>query len=174
MNWINWLSFCTVVGGILIYTKFCRKKINSGQDYFVSDRKTHLFALVATLVMTELNTSTLVGFAGMGYQFGSSAVSLSLVFLVGLMFYAVSVAKKWKKFDGIAVTTYFSKRYHPLLGSFSAILMIIAMVGFSANYIKSLTLLFNPLFPYINEWVISACFCVLMLIVTLKKGLLLL
>ncbi len=171
MNWINWVSFSVVICGILIYTQFCRKKIDTGQSYFVSDRKTHIFALVATLVMTELNTSTLVGFAGMGYQFGYSAVSLSLVFLLGLLFYALTVAKKWKKFDGIAVTTYFSKRYHPLIGSFSAILMIIAMIGFSANFIKSLTLLFNPLFPHLSEWAISGGFCFLMLVVTLKKGL---
>jgi solute:Na+ symporter, SSS family len=171
MNLINWLSFSVIIVGILIYTKFCRKKIDTGQSYFVSDRETHLFALVATLVMTELNTSTLVGFAGLGYKFGYSAISLSLVFLVGLLFYALSVAKKWKRFDGIAVTTYFSKRYHPLLGSFSAILMIIAMIGFSANFIKSLTLLFNPMFPSVNEWFISGSFCFVMLIVTLRKGL---
>jgi len=96
MNWINWISFGTVISGILVYTQFRRKKIDIGQSYFVSE-KTPIFVLVATLVMTELNTSTLVGFAVFGYKFGYSPISFFLVFLFGLLFYALTVAKKMEE-----------------------------------------------------------------------------
>ena len=86
--------------------------------------------------MTELNTSTLVGFASLGYIYGFSAGLLAFVFLIGLLFYAISVAKKWKQFDGISVTTYFEKRYNPFIGYLTAIILLVAMIGFSANYIK--------------------------------------
>ena len=112
------------------------KRTHTAQEYFVSNRKTTLFALIATLVMTELNTSTLVGFASLGYIYGFSAGLLAFVFLIGLLFYAISVAKKWKQFDGISVTTYFEKRYNPFIGYLTAIILLVAMIGFSANYIK--------------------------------------
>jgi Na+/proline symporter len=98
-------------------------------------------------------------------------MSLSLVFLIGLIFYALTVAKKWKAFDGISVTTYFEKRYNPFIGYITAIILLIAMIGFSANYIKSLTLIFNPLFPQFNEWQLSGIFCFVMALITLRGGL---
>lgn len=171
MTIIDWISFFIIVAGLLLYTKLCKKKIDSNQRYFVSDKKTNLFALTATLVMTELNTSTLVGFAGLGYKFGNSAIFLSLVFFFGLLFYALVVAKKWKKFDGIAVTEFFSARYHPFFGIISASFMIFAMIGFSANFLKSLTMFFEPVFPLFCEWVLSGFFCLIMLSVTIEKGL---
>jgi len=154
-----------------IITILVNKRTHTAQEYFVSNRKTTLFALIATLVMTELNTSTLVGFASLGYIYGFSAGLLAFVFLIGLLFYAISVAKKWKQFDGISVTTYFEKRYNPFIGYLTAIILLVAMIGFSANYIKSLTLIFSPLFPHLNEWVLSGLFCAIMALITLRGGL---
>ncbi len=156
---------------VAFFTFSSQKNTHSAQSYFVSNKKTSLFALIATLVMTELNTSTLVGFASLGYSYGHSAVTLALVFLIGLLFYAITVAKKWKAFDGITVTTFFENRYNKSIGYLSAIILLIAMIGFSANYIKSLTLIFSPLFPNFNEWELSGIFCLLMAIITLRGGL---
>ena len=171
MTVLNWLSFTVIIFFVGYFIYRSQAQTYSAETYFVSDKKTPLFALVATLVMTELNTSTLVGFASLGYQFGHSAVSLALVFLIGLLFYAITVAKKWKAFDGISVTTYFEKRYNQFIGYVSAIVLLTAMLGFSANYIKSLTLIFSPLFPGFNEWVLSGVFCIIMLILTIRGGL---
>ena len=55
-------------------------------DYYTAGKKIGFFALTATLVMTELNTSTLIGFSSLGYIYGFSAISLGLVFLLGLFF----------------------------------------------------------------------------------------
>lgn len=145
-------------------------KTNSSQTYFVANKEIGMFALVATLVMTELNTSTLLGFTSLGAIYGNSAVSLALVFLVGLLFYAISVAKKWKGFDGVSVTTFFKRRYNNSIGYIAASILLVSMIGFSANYIKSLTLIFMPLFPSLNEWVLSGVFCIVMLIISLRGG----
>ncbi|MCF6775957.1 sodium:solute symporter [Thiotrichales bacterium 19X7-9] len=158
-----------IVVGILTFKS--QKKTLNTESYFVSNKKTALFALVATLVMTELNTSTLVGFASLGYGYGSSAVSLSLVFLFGLMFYAITVAKKWKAFDAVSVTTYFDYRYNKLIGLIAKTILTLAMIGFSANYIKSLTLIFLPVFPNLNEWFVSGVFCLIMSLITIRGGL---
>ncbi|MFT6834837.1 MAG: SSS family solute:Na+ symporter [Francisellaceae bacterium] len=171
MTIINWISFAILIFIVAFITFKTQKKTKNAQSYFVSNKKTTLFALVATLVMTELNTSTLVGFASLGYHYGFSAVSLALVFLIGLLFYAISVAKKWKSFDGISITTYFEKRYNKSIGYVSAIILLLAMIGFSANYIKSLTLIFAPLFPGLNEWTLSGLFCLIMSLITLRGGL---
>lgn len=161
-------------GGLIFlcgaYTVVHGTNAKSSEAYFVADRKTPLFALVATLVMTELNTSTLLGFASMGYIFGPSAILLGCVFLVGLLFYALTVAKQWKRFDGVTVTAYFSQRYNPIVGYFAAVILFISMLGFSANFLKSLTVVFSPLFPHLDPWVLSGIFCLLMMGITLRGG----
>lgn len=81
--------------------------MNNSEDYYTAGKNLGIFALTATLVMTELNISTLVGFSSLGYLYGFSALSLGIVFLVGLLFYSFSVAKKWKNFDAICVSEFF-------------------------------------------------------------------
>ncbi|NGX37878.1 MAG: hypothetical protein K1000chlam2_01044 [Chlamydiae bacterium] len=90
---------------------FFGMRVKKTASYWVADRKTSLFALTATLVMTEFNTATLIAFSSMGYLAGKRALFLPLVFLIGLLFYAVTVAKKWKAFNGLSVASFFSKRY---------------------------------------------------------------
>ena len=144
---------------------------NTNENYYVAGRRTTLFALTATLVMTELNTSTLIGFSSLGYIYGQSAIALGLVFLIGLVFYALSVAKKWKSFNAISVSEYFSQRYHPLFGILVAIYLWISMLGFGANFIKSIDIFTQALLPNINPWLSSGVLCLLMLGLTIRKGL---
>ena len=168
---LNWLSFISLITLITVIGYRGRRQAANAQHYFVSDKRTSLFALIATLVMTDLNTSTLVGFGSMGFRYGTSALGISCVFLFGLLFYALSVAKKWKAFDGVSVTTFFSQRYNPAIGYIAAAILLTAMIGFSANYVKSLTLIFQPLFPDMPQWLLSGLFCLLMAIITLRGGL---
>lgn len=65
----------------------------SDDDFLVANRRLSLFPLVATLVMTEFNASTLLAFTAAGYRAGPMAVALPLVFLVGLSFYTLTVAR---------------------------------------------------------------------------------
>ena len=69
-------------------------RVQREEDYLLASRNTGLFALTATLVMTEFNTTTLVAFSSVGYFAGWWGLSLPFVFLVGLAFYSVTVARQ--------------------------------------------------------------------------------
>lgn len=144
---------------------------HSDDDFLVADRRLSLFPLVATLVMTEFNTSTLLAFSAAGYRAGPMALALPMVFLVGLLFYTVTVARAWKRFDRLSVAELFAVRYSPALGRFASILLLASMVGFGATYVKSLGLLFAPFVPSLPAPVVSAALTLVVLVVTLPGGL---
>lgn len=141
------------------------------EDYYTAGKSLGIFALTATLVMTELNLSTLIGFSSLGYLYGFSALSLGMIFLIGLLFYSFVVAKKWKNFDAICVSEFFSQRYNHAFGLLVALCLLTAMGGFGANFIYSTTIYLEQIFPSYNHWLISAVACGLMLLFTIKDGL---
>lgn len=141
---LDLLGFLLLVGAIGLVG--WRRATDAGA-YTVASRDLSLLPLVATLVMTEFNTSTLLAFAAVGYRAGPMALALPAVFLVGLAFYTVTVARAWKRFDRLSVAELFSERYSPALGRTASVLLLLAMVGFTATYVKSLTLLFVPFAP---------------------------
>ncbi len=141
------------------------------ETFLVADRRVGLFPLTATLVMTEFNTATLLAFAAVGYRVGPRAIGLSAVFLIGLAWYTITVARKWKQYNGISVAGWFSRRYGPALGRTAAVLLILAMLGFSATYVKSLTLLLMPMLGGVSPWLVSGGLCLAIAAVTASGGL---
>ncbi len=165
---LDLVGFFAVIGLMLIVA---RRAATQPEEYLVANRSLGLFPLVATLVMTEFNTSTLLAFSASGYQAGPMAISLPLVFLVGLTFYTVTVAKAWKRFDRLSVAELFAVRYSPALGRMASTLLIVAMIGFSATYLKSLTLLIAPWSGPMNPWLASGILAGVTLLVVLRGGL---
>lgn len=155
---------------IAIITAVSLRRSSGTNEYLMANRQVGLFALTATLVMTEFNTSTLLAFSSIGYRFGVIAMGLPLVFLVGLAWYTITVARKWKCFNRLSVAEFFTERYGRRLGSLVSALLMVAMLGFSATYVKSLTLIFAPLFS-INPWALSFLLTMLVLIMTIMGGL---
>lgn len=147
------------------------KPARKTEDFLVANRSIGLFALVCTLVMTELNTATLLAFSAAGYRAGPMAIALPLVFLIGLAWYTLTVARQWKRLNGLSVAELFTLRYGPGLGQTASLLLILAMMGFSATYIKSLTLVFQPWFPGLGPWILSGILSLLMALITLRGGL---
>ncbi len=142
-----------------------------GASFLVADRSVGFWPLVATLVMTEFNTATLLAFAAVGYRAGPRAIGLSAVFLIGLAWYTVTVARKWKQYNGTSVAGWFTQRYGVGLGRTASVMLLAAMTGFSAAYMKSLTLLVQPWFGGIGTWELSAVLCGGMALVTMSGGL---
>lgn len=171
MNLIDTIAFLSILALLMGVGIFQSKRVKTEASYLFAERKTKWAALTATLVMTEFNSATLISFASLGYAAGLWALSLPFIFLFGLLFYAATVAKKWKAFDGLSVAGFFSQRYGKDIGSCASLLLLIAMLGFSAAYIKSLTLLFLPLTPTLSPWMLSLALSVLILIMTLRGGL---
>lgn len=143
----------------------------SAQTFLVADRRVGFFPLTATLVMTEFNTATLLAFAAVGYRAGPRAIGLSAVFLIGLLWYTFTVARKWKQYNGLSVAGWFTQRYGSALGRTVAVLLLLAMLGFSATYVKSITLLAMPALAPISPWVTSGVLCLLIAFVTASGGL---
>ncbi len=171
MTAVDLVLFVSVLLLLLVMGVYRAKQTTSENGYLFAERKTKWGALTATLVMTEFNSATLISFAGLGYAAGFWALSLPFIFLFGLLFYAVTVAKKWKEFDGLSVASFFSARYNKGIGTFASALLLFAMLGFSAAYIKSLTLLFSPIFPGLAPWVLSSALSLVILLMTVRGGL---
>jgi len=148
-----------------------RRAASTADQYLVADRSVALLPLVATLVMTEFNTSTLLAFSAAGYRAGPMALSLPFVFLVGLLFYTATVARPWKRFNRLSVAELFTERYSPALGRTASALLLAAMTGFSATYVKSLTLIFAPFAPALGPWLLSALLTMVVLAVVVSGGL---
>src|SRR6056297_767366 len=142
-----------------------------GETFLVADRAVGFLPLVATLVMTEFNTATLLAFSAVGYVVGPRAIGLSAVFLVGLTWYTIAVARKWKQFNGVSVAGWFSQRYGVGLGRFAAVMLLLAMLGFSATYVRSLTLIVAPILGDLEPWKLSAVLCATLAMVTMSGGL---
>jgi Na+/proline symporter len=147
------------------------RRARGENEFLVADRSLGLFPLVATLVMTEFNTSTLLAFSAAGYSAGPMALALPFVFLVGLTFYTLTVARAWKRFDRLSVAELFAVRYSPALGRLVSMMLLLAMTGFSATYVKSLTLLAQPLLPGVPFVLLSAVLTAVVLLVVLPGGL---
>jgi solute:Na+ symporter, SSS family len=148
------------------------RRAATASSYTVASRNLGLMPLVATLVMTEFNTSTLMAFAATGYAAGPMAVALPAVFLVGLAFYTLTVARAWKRFNRLSVAELFTERYSPLVGRTASALLLLAMVGFTSTYVKSLALLFTPLAPsWLSTPVLAGVLALTVLLAVLPGGL---
>ncbi|MDE3037951.1 MAG: sodium:solute symporter family protein [Pseudomonadota bacterium] len=167
MHSLDWLGF-GVMMAILAVTGLRRSQ--KSEEYLLANRQIGLLALTATLVMTEFNTSILLSFSSFGYRVGPMAIGLPLVFLIGLTWYMFTVARPWKRFNRLSVAELFTERYGRALGRLASLLLIIAMLGFSATYVKSLTLIFAPWFR-MNTWVLSFYLTTLVLLMTVAGGL---
>ncbi|MBX9597321.1 MAG: hypothetical protein K2X04_01950 [Burkholderiales bacterium] len=161
-------SLCFLL--IAYYSLRNSNQVKSQDEYLLAGRHTKLLPLIATLVMTEFNTGTLISFSSLGYLAGYWALAMPFIFLIGLLFYTLTVAKKWKQFNGVSVAHFFATRYGRKLELLVAGVLFLAMLGFSAAYIKSLTLLMLPLIP-INSLVLSAALVIVILLLTLRGGL---
>jgi SSS family solute:Na+ symporter len=168
MNALDVLGFGAVLA-ILVFVG--RRGAVSADAYLVANRSIGLWPLVATLVMTEFNTSTLIAFSAAGYRAGPMAIALPFVFLVGLLFYMLTVARAWKRFDRLSVAELFTQRYDASMGKLASGLLLVAMTGFSATYVKSLSLIFAPLFPSVSAWTLSGLLTLIVLAVVVRGGL---
>lgn len=164
---LDWLAIFIILALVAFYA---RHRSANSEDYLVAGRQIGLKSLVPTLVMTELNIATLLAFSALGYIAGPMALAMPLIFLVGLSWYTITVAKKWKQFDGLSVAQLFTQRYGAGLGRFASILLIVAMIGFSATYIKSMTLVVHALVD-ISPWLLSLLLVLTAIGMTIRGGL---
>lgn len=166
------IIFCFYLLLLLLAAWWKGKAQDSNSGFLLGNKATGLAALTATLVMAELNMSTLLGFSSMGYIAGEKALLLPLAFLVGLLFYSLAAARPWQNLKGLSVSDFFHQKYGSGLGTFAAISLWIAMLGFAATYIKSLFVIFAPLFPGWPAPLLSLPLTLIILLLCIRSGLL--
>jgi Na+/proline symporter len=145
---------------------------DSNKSFLLGNKATGLAALTATLVMAELNMSTLLGFSSMGYIAGTKALLLPFAFLIGLLFYSLAAARPWQRLNALSVSDLFHKKYGSFLGATASIFLFLAMLGFGATYIKSLVLIFQPLLPELSSPILSISLSAVVLLLCIRSGLL--
>lgn len=168
MTWTDVVGFAAF---LVLLAVASWRRARSSQAFLVADRSLGLFALVATLVMTEFNTSTLLAFSAAGYRAGPMALALPLVFFIGLAFYTFTVARAWKRFDRLSVAELLTARYSRSLGRFASLMLIVAMNGFCATYVKSLALIFLPLLPPVPFAALTFALTAVVLLCVIPGGL---
>lgn len=164
-------TFFAVIASLILTGLVKNWKVQSEESYLFAERRCGLFGLTSTLVMTELNPSTLLAFSGLGYLVGLKALFLPFIFLIGLLFYALTVAKKYHSQNISSITTLFKERYGSFVAKIASFSLLFAMMGFTATYVKSITLIFSPLFPSMNLWILSGTLTFFILLITLRGGL---
>ena len=97
--------------GALAYGLWVSRRVRTSLDYTVAGRQLGLFALVGTLVMTELNPSTMIWFGSISYTAGPRAAWLCLIFIVGLGSYGLLVARRWQRLQAVSIAEMFEARY---------------------------------------------------------------
>ncbi|NGX31444.1 MAG: hypothetical protein K940chlam8_00812 [Chlamydiae bacterium] len=163
-----------IVASFLLIATFSiieSSRIKKEKTYLLYDRKTPFFALLATLVMTELNPAMLISFSSVGYLGGFYGLWMPVIFLVGIGFYSFVVAKKYKRCNKTSICEILSEKYGSDIGKIASAVLIFAMIGFCSTYIKSLLLIFKPFFPFQTDWKLSLILVALVLLMTLRGGL---
>lgn len=168
---LDTVFFIAVLFLFILVGVFKNRKVTSEESYLFAKRQCGFWGLSCTLIMTELNTSTLLAFSGLGYVAGRRALFLPFVFLIGLLFYGLTVAKKYKALNATSVTSLFRIRYGKPFAKLASVFLGIAMLGFTATYVKSITLIFSPAFPTWNLWFLSGYLILLILSMMLRGGL---
>ncbi len=170
MYWDILFFVLTILLFILVGV-YRQNKVRSQDSYLFAEKKCGYLKLTSALVMTELNTSTLLSFAGLGFLIGKKALFLPLIFLMGLLFYSFTVAKKWKEANVNSVSDLFRRHYGDRIANLASISLLVAMLGFSGVYIKSLQYIFAPFLPHTSSWLITAALVVLTLFINVRGGL---
>jgi SSS family solute:Na+ symporter len=138
------LLFVTVY--IIIITFYGLKKaklVNNSADFMVAGRSLGLFVLIGTLVMTEINTATMIGMSVFSYKAGIYATLIALANIVAFGSYTLVVAKRWSRSKLISITQMLDERYGKKMQFVASVMVIFALLLFSTAYLKSAALVFS-------------------------------
>ncbi len=146
------------------------KSVKDYEDYTVGGRQFGAFILIGTLIMTELNTASLVGLSSQGYVGGYMGLWFAITFAASLGIYTIFFAKKWKRYDGVSLIEMYNERFGKALGNIAAVMMMLAMIGLTSVYLTSASKVFGTAFgwSYLTTILIVT---VTVLILTLTGGL---
>ncbi len=146
------------------------RQVKDSEDFLVAGRSLGLFVLVGTLVMTEFNTASMIGYSMFGYQAGTYAGLIALCSLFGLGPYTLIVAKRWKRLNAVSIAEMFEQRYNKRFRIFTSLMIISTLLLFCTAYLKAASLVFSMALGIELVWTVIII-SVIVLIFTLAGGL---
>jgi len=116
---------------------YSSKKISSNVDFMVAGRRLGPFLLAGTLAATEIGGGSSLGVVA--NAFGNWGMSASwYIIAMGIAFVIlIPLAPKFRATSVKTVPEYFRRRYDNFSGLFSAIVMLLALIGLTAGQFKA-------------------------------------
>lgn len=132
--------YFVVVVGYGIWRSF---RVSDSAEFLVAGRKLGIFTLVATLVMTEFNTATMVGYSSFGYQAGFYSQLMLVATVLGFMCYTFIVAKRWKRINANSLIELFEIRYSKNFRLLATFMTVGLLLFFSPAYLRAVGIIFS-------------------------------
>jgi len=138
MIWVSFTSYLILVIGIGLYAS----RFSSGgiSAYFIGGRRMNRFVVALSAVVSGRSAWLLLGFTGMAYKMGASAVwavvGYILVELFLFLFYAYRLRKFSETFDCITLPDFYAARFGDKTGSLRSLLTIVIIL-FMISYVSA-------------------------------------
>ena len=116
---------------VIGYGVWKSRNVKDNEGFLVAGRSLGLFVLVATVVMTEFNTATLVGYSSFGYLAGYYAQLILLAMFIGFVCYTFVVAKRWKRINATSIIELFEIRYNKGFRLMATFMIVTLLLFFS-------------------------------------------
>lgn len=139
---IDLVIIITYVIAVIIYGVWKSRNVKDNEGFLVAGRSLGLFTLVATVVMTEFNTATMVGYSSFGYQAGFYSQLILFSMFLGFVCYTIIVAKRWKRINATSVIELFDIRYGKKFRLLATFMIVILLLFFSPAYLRAVGLIF--------------------------------
>ncbi len=135
---------------IVIIIGFIERKKITLEDYWVNNRKTKTFFLVATVLSTFIGVGAILGTAGIAFNGGGLiALAIPFSFLFYLMLYAKFIAPKIKEFGdkhkAYTLPDYFAVRYSKKAGIVASLVNLLSFGLYLALQILGMGIFVNAL-----------------------------
>lgn len=127
---------------VIVYGIYRSRNVRDSQDFLVAGRSLGLFTLIATVVMTEFNTATMVGYSSFGYQSGLYSQLILGSMLIGFLFYTFVVAKRWKRINATSIIELFEMRYSKSFRLLTTFMVVTLLLFLSPAYLRAVGLIF--------------------------------
>ena len=127
---------------VIGYGVWKSRNVKDNEGFLVAGRSLGLFILVATVVMTEFNTATMVGYSSFGYQAGLYAQLILFAMFLGFVSYTMVVAKRWKRINATSIIELFEIRYNKSYRLLTTFMIVTLLLFFSPAYLRAVGLIF--------------------------------
>jgi solute:Na+ symporter, SSS family len=139
---LDLLIVISYIIAIIGYGIWRSRNVKDSAGFLVAGRSLGLFVLVATVVMTEFNTATMVGYSSFGYQAGFYSQLILFAMFLGFICYTFIVSKRWKRINATSIIELFEIRYNKGFRLLTTFMIVMLLLFFSPAYLRAVGLIF--------------------------------